>query len=434
MFMTHTDNLASITFELGWEKHGIRHTDGLHAPRVNFWRDLLPPPLGPALMGRWTGERVEVDAAAGSIIAAASDSRVHRVPAARICGRLRSGEPIVPRYGRFYPAGMLKGLPGVFAGAITPFRCTGVGAGGIRADFNHPLAGLPLRVAADIEDVRLKFDERGGTCNDWLELLATGPGIQARANGRPTDFLGPGALAREDVSDDSGFYRQPRLVQHIDDEAIRAVTGIYRRLVPAGARVLDLMSSWASHLPEAVEFARVVGLGLNRVELEANPRLTGRVVHDLNRDPRLPFDDGSFDALVCTVSVEYLADPLAVFAEAARVLAPGGIFIVTFSNRWFAPKAIRIWSELHEFERPGLVLEYFLAAKRFVDLETYSLRGRPRPATDKYYPADPVADPVFAVWGYAGGKSLEGRRPTAARRGKSRLAAVEGRSLDSNRR
>jgi SAM-dependent methyltransferase len=402
MFMTHNENLASITFQLEWEKNGVHHTDALHAPRVNFWRDLLRSPLGPALTGRWCGERVEADFAPGQATGLRRSDRVHRIPLERVNGRLRTGAVIVPRYGRFYPAGILGGLPGIFPGAVTPFRCTGVDEAGIHADFNHVLADVPLHVTATIEDVRPKFEERGGTCNDWIEMLLTGPGFQARSNGRPTDFFPGGALDRDDPASDDAFYLQPRLVQHIDDAAIGVVTGLYRRLVPPGARVLDLMGSWDTHLPEDVDYSEIVGLGMNRVELEANHRLTRRIVHDLNRDPRLPFENAAFDAVVCTVSVEYLTDPLAVFAEVARVLAPGGIFVVTFSNRWFAPKAIRIWPELHEFERPGLVLEYFLRTEGFSDLGTYSLRGLPRPETDKYYPDNPVADPVFAVWGYAG--------------------------------
>ena len=403
MFMTRTDNLASIEFRLDWEKNGICHRDTLYAPRVNFWRDLLPPPLGQALMGRWRGETVSAGFDPGQVTDAHRDERVHRVAAQRINGRLRTGQTIRPRQGRFYPAGMLGGLPGVFPGAVTPFRCTAVDGGAITADFNHPLAAVPLRVTAAIEDVRDKFDERGGTCNDWVEMLTTGPGFQARADGRPTDFFVPGALERDDPSPDAEFYRQPRLVQHIDDAAIAAVTDLYRRLLPPGGRILDLMSSWASHLPGEVDFAEVTGLGLNRTELEANGRLDRRVVHDLNADARLPFDAERFDAAVCTVSVEYLTDPLAVFAEVARVLRPGGLFVVTFSNRWFPPKAIRLWGELHEFERPGLVLEYFLNSGRFSSLATFSLRGRLRPAHDKYADANPVADPVFAVWGHAGG-------------------------------
>lgn len=130
--------------------------------------------------------------------------------------------------------------------------------------------------------------------------------------------------------------------------------------------------------------------------------LTGSVVHDLNRDPLLPFPDAAFDAVVCTVSVEYLIRPHGVFAEVARVLDLGGRFIVTFSNRWFPPKAIRIWPELHEFERLGLVLEYFRHSGRFRQLETWSLKGLPRPPDDKYADRITESDPIYAVWGTRG--------------------------------
>ncbi|MEJ2593493.1 MAG: methyltransferase domain-containing protein, partial [Candidatus Thiodiazotropha sp.] len=104
-------------------------------------------------------------------------------------------------------------------------------------------------------------------------------------------------------------------------------------------------------------------------------------------------------AIVCTVSVEYLIKPLEVFAEALRVLKPGGRLILTFSNRWFQPKVVKIWQDLHEFERMGLVLEYFLHSGGFRDLETWSLRGLLRPADDKYADRMAFADPVYAVWG-----------------------------------
>ncbi|MDY0312335.1 MAG: methyltransferase domain-containing protein [Desulfobacterales bacterium] len=393
------DLLASITFQLEWEKNAIRFTDLLHAPRVNLWRDLLREPLKEQLAGRRTGDKVVVTFPPGRVTGGRSAGKVYRLPRRRVEGSLNSGETVIPRYGRFYPAGVLRGLPGIFRGSVIPFRCVDVDDNTIMADFNHPLTEVPLTISAVVEEVRDKFEERGGTCQDWLETLTTGPGFQARINGRSTDFLVPGALDREDSVDDTVFYQQPRMVQHIDDAAIAAVTDLYRRRLSPGARVLDLMSSWTSHLPPEIDFTEVAGLGLNAEELAANPRLSQRVVHDLNTDPRLPFETGRFDAVICTVSVEYLTDPLAIFNEVARVLRPGGVFTVTFSNRWFAPKAIRIWSELHEFERPGLVLEYFLHGKAFKNLHAFSLRGRPRPENDKYYGQNRVSDPVFAVWG-----------------------------------
>jgi hypothetical protein len=127
--------------------------------------------------------------------------------------------------------------------------------------------------------------------------------------------------------------------------------------------VLDLMASWESHLPADHGLGEIVGLGLNEEELNANRLFGDHLVHDLNREPRLPFDDASFDAVICSLSVEYLTQPFEAFAEVARVLRPGGRFITTFSNRWFPPKVIRTWEQLHEFERLGPRLGVLLARR-----------------------------------------------------------------------
>ena len=399
MFGIDDDSLASIEFQLMWEKNGVRHTDALYAQRVNFWRDLLPEVLCRELRGAFPGETVYQRYDAGDIIPLPDERCCHSIPHSRIAGRWADGTSITPRSGRFYPRGILQGVPGVFRGNIEPFRCTDAHATGIRADFNHPLAGLPLCVEARVLNVREKFEEHGGSATDWIEQAAAGPGMQARHNGSATPFFGDRAFEREDDGADKDFYRTPRLVQHLDERAVATLSDLYGRLVAPGSRVLDLMSSWTSHLPDALETASVAGLGLNGEELALNKRLDTYDVHDLNRDPRLPYPEAAFEAVLCTVSVEYLTRPRALFAEVARVLAPGGILIVTFSDRWFSTKAIRIWKELHPFERMGMVLELFHQTERFAALETFSSRGWPRPASDKYADRMAFSDPVFGVWG-----------------------------------
>jgi len=194
----------------------------------------------------------------------------------------------------------------------------------------------------------------------------------------------PGFFRRADESADPQFYREPRLVTHLDDATIAALTEAYRELVPAGARVLDLMSSWVSHLPEEVEYAHVCGLGMNAEELERNPRLHARVVHDLNADPTLPFADGVFDVVLNAVSVQYLTRPVEVFAEVQRVLAPGGVHVVAYSHRLFATKAIAGWQALRMEERSRLLAAYFALARGF---------GRPA-QLDR---SPPGADPLHLV-------------------------------------
>ena len=166
------------------------------------------------------------------------------------------------------------------------------------------------------------------------------------------------AFLRVDESDDGLFYSTPRLVHHIDEGAQAAVTALYRECVPDGADVLDLMSSWVSHLPPEVELGRVAGLGMNAEELAANPRLTEYETQNLNTDPTLPYGDGAFDAALCCVSVQYLTRPAEVFAEVGRVLRPDAPFVVTFSNRCFPTKAVAAWRALDDDGHAALVAEY----------------------------------------------------------------------------
>ncbi len=170
------------------------------------------------------------------------------------------------------------------------------------------------------------------------------------------------AFDKADPSPDTLFYGQPRLVTHIDEGAIAAVTALYRELLPAGGAILDLMSSWVSHLPDEVTYGGVTGHGMNVEELAANKRLTARFVRDLNAEPALPLADGSFDAACLCVSVQYLQRPVTVFTEVRRVLRAGAPFVVTFSNRCFPTKAVAIWQALEGHEQQELVALYMQRA------------------------------------------------------------------------
>ena len=191
------------------------------------------------------------------------------------------------------------------------------------------------------------------------------------------------ALRRVDESADARFYAAPRFVTHIDDAAIAAVTQLYREVLPAGGDVLDLMSSWVSHLPAEVSYGRVAGLGMNAAELAANPRLTEWAVHDLNADPILPYADAAFDAAACCVSIDYLTRPVEVCREVRRVLRPGGTFVVTFGNRCFPTKAVSAWLAADDAGRGRLVAGYLRSAG-FADVE---LLDRSPPRGDPLYAA-----------------------------------------------
>lgn len=183
--------------------------------------------------------------------------------------------------------------------------------------------------------------------------------------------LPPPAFQRQDENPDAGFYSFPRLVQHIDDAAIGAVTQLYRKWLPPGGVVLDLMSSWISHLPDEIDYSRVAILGMNGDELAANPRADDYKIHDLNASPALPYADDEFDAATICVSIDYLTQPVAVLTELGRVLKPGGPLVITYSNRCFPTKAVAVWLQLPDDVRGQLVAHWIDQTKRFTRAELF---------------------------------------------------------------
>ena len=200
------------------------------------------------------------------------------------------------------------------------------------------------------------------------------------------------AFRRYDETPDEEFYSVPRLVTHIDDRAIAAVTQLYNELFPPGGKILDLMSSWVSHLPEEVRYESVVGLGMNEEELRRNPRLDEYVVQNLNRHPKLPFAEAEFDGVGICVSIDYLIRPVEVLREVGRVLKVGSPAIISFSNRCFPDKAVAIWHQLDDQGHVRLVEEYLREAGNFENV-----RGLDRS------PRRLFSDPLYAVIGESTG-------------------------------
>ena len=207
----------------------------------------------------------------------------------------------------------------------------------------------------------------------------------------------PEHFARVDPSDDARFYESPRLVTHIDDGAIAIIGEVLGELIPPEATILDLMSSWKSHLPPQVRPKRVVGLGMNAVELAANDQLDAWVVRDLNRDPTLPFADDEFDIAIITVSIQYVVQPVALFRAIHRVLKPGAPLAIIFSNRLFPTKAVRVWTQLDDAGHIALVESYFQLAGGYTNLQVIDRSPQPRFGPGGWQVA--AHDPVYVVLG-----------------------------------
>ena len=166
-----------------------------------------------------------------------------------------------------------------------------------------------------------------------------------------------------DDSDDRLFYSFPRFVTHVDEGFIDQLTNLYRDRLQPNTRILDMMSSWISHLPEEIEFAHVEGHGMNEEELAKNRQLNHYFVQNFNQDLKIPLPDKDFDAVLNCASIQYLQYPDAIFYEIYRILKPGGMAIISFSNRMFYQKAISAWRDNSEEGRVELVKSYFDSVK-----------------------------------------------------------------------
>ncbi len=179
---------------------------------------------------------------------------------------------------------------------------------------------------------------------------------------KTSDIFPANYFHRRDESDDENFYTFPRKVVHIDDAAIAALSDFYGEIIPKNGRILDLMSSWRSHLPlDSLTPQHVAGLGMNLEEMLDNPALTNDdiQVQNLNINPTLSYEDSSFDAVICAVSVQYMIKPIEVFTEVHRVLKENGRFILSYSNRCFPTKATAVWLSTDDMQHAQLIGSYF---------------------------------------------------------------------------
>ncbi|MBD2353362.1 methyltransferase domain-containing protein [Tolypothrix sp. FACHB-123] len=211
-------------------------------------------------------------------------------------------------------------------------------------------------------------------------------------------ILRPDQRLKLDDTNDNLFYNYPRFVTHVDEGFIKQLTDIYRQRLKPNTRILDMMSSWVSHLPPEMQFSHVEGHGLNAEELARNPQLNHYFVQNLNDNPQLPLPDGDFDAVLNCVSVQYIQYPEAAFSEIHRILKPGGVAIMSFSNRMFYQKAIQAWRDGTEDSRVELVKSYFASVPGFSTPEVIVHKST-MPNILQWLGA-PGGDPFYAVIAY----------------------------------
>jgi len=393
------DKKAEILLQIRYSSGSGDHKENFFF-ELNLWRecDILPDWFLTEILGKEEGEKFEFSIK-GSEFFGFDQENILKVDKSSFKPP-KFERVIEPRIGRFYPLGFFPGVRGAFPQNIKPVRVAGITEDHLELDLNSPSSYFDFDCEIEILKVREKKVELGGTCRDLFEEAFDGIGMQVRYKGVPTDFEfeNKEAFSRLDESDDTIFYKEPRLTSHIDSKCHENLVKAYSEILPKRGKVLDFMSGYQSHFDGDYE---VVGLGLNAEEMKLNPRLNDFVIQDINKNPFLPFEDREFDAIVCDFSIGYVVNPITIFKELERILKNGGVLAFSFSNRLFPQKAVRIWREISEYEKLGYVLELFLR-NGWSKIFTITYRGYPRPWEDRYSLTQKFSDPLYIAYGIKG--------------------------------
>ncbi len=391
----------SILIDVQWQDELATYKDSNFILKTNFWRDFYPAVFDYQIKRAELNQTLNINYAAGDLIENNYSSSLIQTISIKKFNQYYSGPiAIQPTVGRFYPRGMIEGVADCFKMDNRPFRILSKTDDTLEIDLNHPLARYPIQVSATITDVFDANQQNGGRCNDIAETITTnGPGFQVPLASTPFDFSQGMPFSRKIEDDDAVFYDAIETIPVVDQAALEQLTLFYSKHLKDHSNILDLMAGPDSYIPEEVNDLDITGLGLKEKDLEANSALNQYTLHDLNKQPELPFDDQQFDAVICSFSVEYMTQPIKIFQQIARILKPGGVLLIGFSDRFFEKKAIGLWDDLHTFERMGIVLEYFRQAGEFEDLHTESIRGLIRHNNDPFINKNVFSCPMFMLSG-----------------------------------
>jgi SAM-dependent methyltransferase len=391
----------SLLVSLQWQDTLATYKDCYFILKTNFWRDFYPPMFDYQIKRAQLNQTLTIPYKAGELIE--SEFSPANLKTIRISqfNRFYSGPiAIEPTIGRYYPRGMIEGVADCFKMDNRPFRVLNKTKTHLDIDLNHPLAPYPLKLKATITDVFDANQQNGGRCNDIAESITiNGPGFQTPLEKTPFDFSQGMPFLRKIEEDDATFYQAIDTTPSVDRVAIEQLTEFYSPYLKENSSILDVMASSDSYIPKTLKNVTITGLGLKEDDLIANTQLNQYTLHDLNKNTTLPYDDQSFDTVLCSFGIEYITQPIKLFKEIARILKPSGHFLIGFSDRFYKQKAIGLWADLHEFERMGIVLEYFRQSKQFSELYSESIRGLIRHDDDPFKNKTVHSCPMFMLSG-----------------------------------
>lgn len=390
----------SVEIDIQWQDDLATYKDRYFIIKTNFWRDFYPEQLDYQIKRAELNQTLNINYKPGALLQfEITPSNIKTIPMSKFDSYANGPIPVQPMAGRFYPRGMLDGVEDCFKMDNRPFRILEKNDNTLKVDLNHPLGMFPIKLSATITDVFDANQQNGGRCNEIAETITTnGPGFQTLAKDTPFDFTQGMPFIRKIEDDDAVFYESIDSTQPVVDQvAIEQLNQFYNDRIKDNTQILDLMAGPNSYLPETLKQVDVTGLSIKESDLQSNPALNQYTLHDLNQQPELPYKNEQFDVVVCAFSVEYMTQPIQVFKEVARILKPGGSFIISFTERFYEKKVIALWDDLHIFERMGIVLEYFRQSGEYGELYSESTRGLIRHEDDPFVNKTVHSCPMYMV-------------------------------------
>jgi len=392
----------SVQVDIQWHDELVSYKDRYFVLKTNFWRDFYPEQLDFQIKRAELNQTIKINYNPGALLQfEITPSNIKTIPVSKFDRYFSGPIPIEPTIGRFYPRGMLEDVEDCFKIDNRPFRILGKTDDTLKVDLNHPLGTFPINLSATITDIFDANQQNGGRCNDIAETITiNGPGLQTLLTDTPFNFSQGMPFIRKIEDDDAVFYDSiDSTTPIVDQVAIEQLSQFYADHIKDASKILDLMAGADSYLPDNFKNIDVTGLSIKQQDLQSNPALNQYTLHDLNKQPELPFDDQQFDAIICAFSVEYMTQPIKVFQEAARILKPGGVLLVSFSERFYEKKVIGLWDDLHLFERMDIVLEYFRQSDEFEALSSESIRGLIRHEDDPFVNKTVHSCPMYMLSG-----------------------------------
>jgi SAM-dependent methyltransferase len=135
----------------------------------------------------------------------------------------------------------------------------------------------------------------------------------------------------------------------------KTILACLERRVPKGSSILDAGCGLGEVLADMPDGYRLFGFEFPKSNVEfCKRRLEGRAEVKQGSIYEIPFPDASMDAVLCLEVLEHIEDDARAVRDIARVLKPGGIFIVAVPYTYYWPQYQKLMGHFRHYTRESL--------------------------------------------------------------------------------